>query len=52
MAGRRKAQDATLTRKELEKQVKSFLKEGGKIEKIPTGQSGQQDRKGPVHIRI
>ncbi|MBS7326769.1 MAG: hypothetical protein GXZ05_12095 [Gammaproteobacteria bacterium] len=26
----------------LEEQRKAFLKQGGKIEKVPTGQSGQQ----------
>ena len=43
---------ATLTREELEDQVDLFLRQGGKIEKVPTGVTGIQTTRGPRHITI
>lgn len=45
-------QNATLTREELDKQIKSYLKNGGKIEQVESGVTGMQPLKGPKHIVI
>lgn len=43
---------ASLTREELDAQIDAFLKNGGKIDKIPSGVSGPEPSKGPKHIRL
>lgn len=41
-----------LTRAQLDEQVEAFLKNGGTIEKIPSGKTGIEQQKGPRHIKI
>jgi len=52
MVGRKRAVEVKLSRRELDSQIDAFLKQGGQIEKIPTGKSGVKEIKGVVHIRI
>lgn len=49
---RQSTKNASLTREELDAQINEFLKNGGKINKIPSGVSGTEPSKGPKHIRI
>ena len=41
-----------ITRDDLENHVNAFLKKGGEIQQIPSGETGFQPNKGPRHIVI
>lgn len=40
-------------REQIEEDTRVFLKRGGKIQEIPSGQSGQElNKPGPKHVRL
>ncbi|WOX06173.1 hypothetical protein [Microbulbifer pacificus] len=43
---------STESREAIEAQVQAFLANGGKIEQIPKGVSGQTNTSGPKHITL
>ncbi|WP_421655090.1 hypothetical protein ACONUD_07715 [Microbulbifer harenosus] len=43
---------STESREAIEAQVQAFLANGGKIEQIPKGVSGQTNTAGPKHITL
>lgn len=47
---RAKKELPVLDREDLTRQVEAFLKSGGKVQKIPTGTSGQTHTRGPRQI--
>lgn len=47
---RAKKELPVLDRQDLDRQVQAFLKSGGKVQKIPTGTSGQTHTRGPRQI--
>lgn len=49
---KKKAPAAIETSNSIEQQTKAFLKEGGQIEYINNGVSGQQNVSGPKHIYL
>ncbi len=49
-APKKSASTPALSREAIASQTAAFLKSGKKIEKIPTGVSGQQNVAGPKHI--
>lgn len=48
----KKPQTDIHTRESIQDDIESFLKQGGKIEEVPTGVSGVVPQKGPRHIVI
>lgn len=51
-ASRRKQSSAVETRETIEKQVQAFLANGGEIQQVPKGVSGQTNTSGPKHITL
>lgn len=49
MANRKKSEDSKLTRDDLEAQMKLFLQQGGKVNRIPKGKSGVIPSKGSIY---
>ncbi|MDB3992131.1 hypothetical protein N9478_01400 [Gammaproteobacteria bacterium] len=45
-----KGEAAIKSRDDLEKHIETFLKTGGKVQKIPSGVSGQTSSSGPRQI--
>lgn len=50
MANKSKKSTQVTSRKDLEQHVAAFLKAGGKVQKIPSGVSGQTTTSGPRQI--
>jgi|TARA_B110000014_G_C19545287_1_gene291836 hypothetical protein len=50
MANKTKGDAAIRSRDDLEKHIEAFLKAGGKVQKIPSGVSGQTSSSGPRQI--
>lgn len=50
MSSKPKKQTAVTNRDDLERHVAEFLKSGGKVQKIPSGVSGQTSTSGPRQI--
>lgn len=49
---KKKQPSAVETSMSIEEQTRAFLQEGGEIQKIKTGISGQQSLAGPKHITL
>lgn len=50
MANRAKKEAPTSSREDLQAQVDAFIKQGGKVQQIPSGVSGQTSTSGPRQI--
>ena len=50
MANKVKKSNSVTSRSDLEQHVAEFLKAGGKVQKIPSGVSGQTSTSGPRQI--
>lgn len=50
MASKRKQDVAASIRENLADHIEAFFKAGGKVERIPTGKSGQTSTRGPRQI--
>lgn len=51
-AAKKKQPAATETSSSINEQIKAFLADGGSIEKVKTGVTGQQNMPGPRHINL
>lgn len=50
MANRAKKEAPSSSREDLQAQVDAFIKQGGKVQQIPSGVSGQTSTSGPRQI--
>jgi hypothetical protein len=50
MANKAKKSSSVTSRSDLEQHIAEFLKAGGKVQKIPSGVSGQTSTSGPRQI--
>ncbi|WP_323847013.1 hypothetical protein [Microbulbifer magnicolonia] len=51
-ASKKKQPTAVETRQSIEEQVQAFLANGGEIQQVPKGVSGQTNTSGPKHITL